>query len=677
MLVGINGRNDFWQGQFTESDYRVIREAKIEMVKLMEYTKISVLQRLRTERPAIQFIVRLYEQGQKPGLPAEFVNKHANSIETFRPYTNLFEVLNEPNHKQEGWGPTLDQAGEFNQWFLQTLPLLKARHPWAKFGFPALSPTMLPDDPYLDFDWLEASRPAIEAADWLGVHCYWFDEAGTLHPAFGLRFTQYHQHFPTKTLHITEFNGGPQIHPWYRAEGYVQYYQEVAKYDYVASASSFIMSSPDSQFHPIQWWDPNSGEPYPVVAQVGNIPRPLGPKPDARPLYAVDYVSHNTPDTMVVGSSVLVQMSIRNTSRKIWPEDGTNMVRLSYFWYTTDGQQLATNLWTQNRARLPFDVEPEHNAILQILLEAPRVPGNYILKWDMVEEFVTWFAWQSVPTLDVPVKVITSPEVPPPTPPPAGKITATASHNNTQQGVDNLTQAFDNNAATRWSTLEPQKPGMWFQLDLGQAQTATQIQLDNANSPNDYPRGYIVEVSQNGQTWETVAENQNNDKPVNVVFTSRTIRFIRIEQTGSADRWWWSIHEVGVSAQVRVTGRASHNNVMEGVDNVLQALDGNPNTRWSTRTVQRPGQWFEIDLSTVRTLKRLIVDNATSPNDYPRGYIISLSQDQRTWTELARNDHNSAPIDISFSARTARFVRIEQTGSSDQWWWSIHRIGVE
>jgi len=64
MLVGINGRNDFWQGQFTESDYRVIREAKIEMVKLMEYTKLSVLQRLRTERPAIQLLSGSMNKGK-------------------------------------------------------------------------------------------------------------------------------------------------------------------------------------------------------------------------------------------------------------------------------------------------------------------------------------------------------------------------------------------------------------------------------------------------------------------------------------------------------------------------------------------------------------------------------------------------------------------------------------
>jgi hypothetical protein len=76
-------------------------------------------------------------------------------------------------------------------------------------------------------------------------------------------------------------------------------------------------------------------------------------------------------------------------------------------------------------------------------------------------------------------------------------------------------------------------------------------------------------------------------------------------------------------------------------------------------------------------LKRLVVDSSNSPFDYPRGYIVSLSEDQQNWVEVARNEHNTGSLDISFSARPARFIRIEQTGHADSWWWSIHRIGIE
>jgi hypothetical protein len=62
--------------------------------------------------------------------------------------------------------------------------------------------------------------------------------------------------------------------------------------------------------------------------------------------------------------------------------------------------------------------------------------------------------------------------------------------------------------------------------------------------------------------------------------------------------------------------------------------------------------------------------------DYPRGYIVRLSKNQRHWTEVARRENNTAPLDVSFSPQPVRFIRIEQTGCSNRWW-SIHRIGVE
>ena len=62
MKVGIMGRNDFWNMTFTENDYRVIREAKIELIKMFEYTDLSVFQRLHDENPHLEFMIRLWSK---------------------------------------------------------------------------------------------------------------------------------------------------------------------------------------------------------------------------------------------------------------------------------------------------------------------------------------------------------------------------------------------------------------------------------------------------------------------------------------------------------------------------------------------------------------------------------------------------------------------------------------
>ncbi len=393
-----------------------------------------------------------------------------------------------------------------------------------------------------------------------------------------------------------------------------------------------------------------------------------------RPAYAVEYVDHNTPTTMIAGQTNAVRVTIRNTSYRTWPAGGVNQVRLGYHWYTSDGRDVPSSLWEDNRASLPYDLRPGHSLSLNCNLSAPRTSGTYDVRWDMVEEMRTWFAWQGVPTLNVRVAVNADISISPPAP--AG-MSVSASHNNRQQGFDNVRQAIDNNPYTRWSTLQPQRPGMWFQIDLDEVQTLSQVRLDNEPSPLDYPRGYIVKVSRDGHNWTTVADNPLNDRPLNVTFSPRQVRFIRIEQTGSDPVFWWSIHEFGFSGEVRASASASHNNVLVGADNVMQALDGRPETRWSTRALQRPGMWFEIDLNATRTVRGLALDTAGSPNDYPRGYIVRLSEDHNRWEEVARNDHNDRALDITFSPLPARYIRIEQTGSADRWWWSIHQVVVK
>lgn len=400
----------------------------------------------------------------------------------------------------------------------------------------------------------------------------------------------------------------------------------------------------------------------------------LQSQPEDRPAYAVEYVSHNTPTRMVAGQINAVQMTLKNTSFRSWSEAGANPVRVGYHWYTAEGTEVAASLWEDKRTNLPHDLLPGQSVTLNCELAAPRTPGSYEVRWDMVEEMRTWFGWQGVPTLNVQVTV--NQEVAPDPPPSAG-LRVSASHNNQQQGADNLQQAIDGNPFTRWSSHTPQQPGMWVQIDLGKVQTVSHVRLDTDRSPQDYPRGYVVKVSSDGQNWIAVAENRNNDRPLNVTFSPRNIRYIRIEQTGSDPIFWWSIHDIDISGEVKLSASASHNNVLAGGDNISQALDGQPETRWSTRAVQQPGMWFEIDLNQIRTVSGLTLDSARSPQDYPRGYVVRLSTDRSRWEEVARNDQNDKQLDVDFSPRPARYLRVEQTGRADQWWWSIHEVVVK
>ncbi|HWX21681.1 MAG TPA: DUF5010 domain-containing protein [Candidatus Binatia bacterium] len=127
-------------------------------------------------------------------------------------------------------------------------------------------------------------------------------------------------------------------------------------------------------------------------------------------------------------------------------------------------------------------------------------------------------------------------------------------------GSDVPANALDGNPSTRWSTDRSQAPGQWFQVDMRANYTVFQVNLDATASPNDYPRGYQVNLSTDGNNWGSPVAVGNGGGAVTAIqFPAHSARYIRVTQTGSAGNYW-SIHEFyafGLSAPTTPTGLAA------------------------------------------------------------------------------------------------------------------------
>ncbi len=280
--VGIHGRNhEEWQ----ELDFQVLRDSGIEVVKAMSQTRPHHFERMKRENPNIEIITRLHGDGFGVGShpsPGQFAGQMIPVMANLRPFCTKFHVHNEPNHvaRYEGWGNTDGDAQSFNAWFLEVYQRLKEAHPWASIGFPGLA---LPHFGHRDWQWLDICRPAIERADWLGVHCYWQTPPGQgpqlMHEALGMNFKHYHDKYPNKTLEILEC-GNSNVQNNYPisdeaiADEYVQWLQEVFKHPYVNSASFFILSSQDASNWSFFSWRTEDGAVKPVVHRVRAMFRP-------------------------------------------------------------------------------------------------------------------------------------------------------------------------------------------------------------------------------------------------------------------------------------------------------------------------------------------------------------------------------------------------------------------
>ena len=118
-------------------------------------------------------------------------------------------------------------------------------------------------------------------------------------------------------------------------------------------------------------------------------------------------------------------------------------------------------------------------------------------------------------------------------------------------GNEDAAKAIDGDIKTRWGTGRGQKPDDWFMIDLGQARTLRRILLDAAQSTGDYPRGYRVMISDDGQAWRgPIGIGAEETQALTVIpVLPTTGRYVKIIQTGADELMWWSIYELQILAE--------------------------------------------------------------------------------------------------------------------------------
>ncbi|RYY49294.1 MAG: T9SS type A sorting domain-containing protein, partial [Chitinophagaceae bacterium] len=92
--------------------------------------------------------------------------------------------------------------------------------------------------------------------------------------------------------------------------------------------------------------------------------------------------------------------------------------------------------------------------------------------------------------------------------------------------------------------------------------------------------------------------------------------------------------------------------------------------RWQTGGAQTNGQNIIVDMKTVNTITKVILDASGSPGDAPEGYEVFVSIDGANWGQPVASgsggggDLTLIPID----SKKARYIKVVQTKSRSNWW---------
>jgi len=116
-----------------------------------------------------------------------------------------------------------------------------------------------------------------------------------------------------------------------------------------------------------------------------------------------------------------------------------------------------------------------------------------------------------------------------------------------------LSKTCDGNPDTRWTTQRPMRNGDWISLELDKRYNVKikKIVLENTTSGGDYPRGYEVYGSTDGQNWgDAIKSGQGTGVITEIILDEPvTANCLKVVQTGLDKVSWWSIDEIRLEVE--------------------------------------------------------------------------------------------------------------------------------
>ncbi len=243
----------------------------------------------------------------------------------------------------------------------------------------------------------------------------------------------------------------------------------------------------------------------------------------------------------------------------------------------------------------------------------------------------------------------------------------TASSNAPSSSADAPANALDGNYSSRFSTDKDQTAALYFEVNLGSAQSFNELKMSTPGSPTDYARGFDIYVSTDGSSWTKVAsctgqlyarsrELQPSKRPVRKGRAQYERQRLVVDRRAqplqpdySTDYNHSGPHDdYDSSAGLQLLGRrervhASTERAGQQAATLLLRVR-TPQLMLSTATTaaasaqtrtRRPRLYFEVNLGSAQSFNELKMSTPGSPTDYARGFDVYVSNDGSSWTKVA------------------------------------------
>ncbi|PZP30646.1 MAG: thiol oxidoreductase [Roseateles depolymerans] len=271
-------------------------------------------------------------------------------------------------------------------------------------------------------------------------------------------------------------------------------------------------------------------------------------------------------------------------------------------------------------------------------------------------------------------------------------VTATAS--GAERGDLGAAAAIDHNMNTRWGSAFDDN--QFLTLDYGKSVLINRVHIEWENA---HATQYLLQVSDDGVTWRTIKTVTNSaGGSEDLSDLNGQGRYLRMQGVKRSTQYGYSIFEIQAFSGTPATTpdpttptdpgtpqtptdptqpgalvkpvTATSSAVENNGNSALQAIDGNPGTRWASAFDD--GAWIQFDFGAKTPIgyMKLLWENA-----YGKEYKLLTSDDGQNWTQLRYVTNGKGGTEEFYNlGANARYVRLQGVARATNYGYSLYEV---
>ncbi len=232
--------------------------------------------------------------------------------------------------------------------------------------------------------------------------------------------------------------------------------------------------------------------------------------------------------------------------------------------------------------------------------------------------------------------------------------------------------------------MEGMKPGTTIAPPLGNATTVkghrdgiVRVLLAGMAGPiggKTYD-AQMVPMAMNDDEWiaavTSYVRNSFGNKGA-VIFPPDVAR-IRLEMKGVTAPWTQETLQASLPPIVKAA-KDWKVSASDEADTAQNGCDADGKTRWETKSEQKKGMWYQVELPAAQAVAGVRLDAAGRPSAFPKNFKVEGSVDGKKWFPLGTSHGLYALSEAYFGAKQAKFVKVTLTDATKGQPWAIQEL---